>query len=291
MMYTYISITLAPGRYFKSVDGDMFIPPNELQAFDDTEDIGIVDWVVVALKSSSLEAIPDLIYPLLGRDTRVLNIMNGLIEDDLLALLSEKVGTTSPSSDPLSLCCAAVYGGMALVCSNRIAPGRIDHSYAGLLSGGVAAASVDTTPEQNQAAFEQLWGPTKVNIAYEESLLRGRWKKNVWNLPFNGISVAMGGITIDQVVNNPGLRELAFTIMDETIAIANEDLKQAGYDETYYLGEEMKTSMMDFTDIMGKLNQLMCFKRVLPSSTPPLTKSAHSLFLKGPTKRRPCWIL
>lgn len=43
----------------------------------------------------------------------------------------------------------------------------------------------------------------------------------MWNLPFNGISVAMGGITVDKIVNDPGLRELAGIIMDETIAVGN----------------------------------------------------------------------
>lgn len=204
--------------------------------------------MICALKSTGLDAIPDLIYPLLDNNTRVLNIMNGLIEEDLLAMLAEKCGK-SPT-DELT-CCAAVYGGMALLCSNRIGPGHIDHSFAGLLSGGVAAASTSTTPQENQAAFEALWQPAEVDIAYEASLLRGRWKKNCWNLPFNGISVAMGGVTIDVVVNDPGLRKLAYSVMDEVIAIANDDLKKNGYDPSWYLGEAEKKQMMDLSDAMG----------------------------------------
>ena len=213
--------------------------------------------MICALKSTGINAIPDLLFPLLTENTRVLNIMNGLIEEDILELLNNAAAAKNPSSsngnkdeDELT-CCAAIYGGMALLCSNRIGPGRIDHSYAGLLSGGVAAASPKTNPQLNQAAFEALWDITKVDIVYEESLLRGRWKKNCWNLPFNGISVAMGGVTIDVIVNNVGLRKLAFRIMDETIAIANEDLKQNGYDESYYLGDAEKKQMMDLSDAMG----------------------------------------
>lgn len=141
----------------------MFIAPDKLQVFEDTADIGTVDWVVVALKSSSLEAISDLIYPLLRPNTRVLNIMNGLIEEDMLSSLAKRDGKDDASE---LTCCAAVYGGMALLCSNRIGPGHIDHSYAGLLSGGVAqAASVN--PEEDRQAFEALWEPAKVDIAYE----------------------------------------------------------------------------------------------------------------------------
>jgi 2-dehydropantoate 2-reductase len=237
----------ANGLTVTSVDGDVVIPPELLQAFERTADMGQVDWVIVALKSSALDAIPDLIRPLLRENTRVLNIMNGLIEEDLLRGLN---------GDSLDLtCCAAVYGGMALLCSNRIAPGCIDHSYAGLLSAGVAASSSNAnatdTHEEHKLAFQQLWEPTKVDTTWEESLLRGRWKKNVWNLPFNGISVAMGGITIDVVVNDPGLRKLAYAVMDETIAVANADLAQQGYDESFFLGEAEKKQMMDLSDAMG----------------------------------------
>jgi 2-dehydropantoate 2-reductase len=241
------------GSEEQSVRGNIFIPPNQLQVFNDTNDMGTVDWVICALKSTGLDAIPGLIYPLLNNQTRVLNIMNGLIDDDLLTMLAKYDGQTDPSNHQLT-CCAAVYGGMALLCSNRVAPGHIDHSYAGLLSAGVAAATSSETvasDEHHQAAFEALWHPADVDVVYEPSLLRGRWKKNCWNLPFNGISVAMGGVTIDIVVNDPGLRKLAYTVMDETIRIANEDLKQSGYDETWYLGDAEKKQMMDLSDAMG----------------------------------------
>ncbi len=67
---------------------------------------------------------------------------------------------------------------------------------------------------------------------------RSRWWKNVWNLPFSGISVSMGGITVDRIVNDPSLRRLAYRVMDETIAIANADLRRHGSADDELLGEE-----------------------------------------------------
>jgi 2-dehydropantoate 2-reductase len=208
-----------------------------------------VDWVLVSLKSSSLAAIPALIEPLLKETTRVLVIMNGLIEDDLINMLKAHMGDDSYQGR--LKCCAAVYGCMALICSNRVGPGHINHSYAGLLSAGVAESSELTSSEENRQAFDSLWKATKVEVAYETSLLRGRWKKNVWNLPFNGISVAMGGLTVDKIVNDPGLRHLAYVVMDETIAVANADLANHGEDSSLYLGEIEKKIMMDLSDNMG----------------------------------------
>lgn len=246
------------GFQVTSVEGDVFIPADKLQAYEDTEDIGPVDWVIVALKSSSLDAIPDLIYPLLKKETRVLAIMNGLIEDNLIQGLKERAGEPIDDNDADAAtetsiqCCTAIYGGMALVCSNRIGPGHVDHSYAGLLSGGVGASCSDrATKEENEAAFNKLWASTSIDTVYEPSLLRGRWKKNVWNLPFNGISVALGGVTVDQIVTDPGLRKLAYIVMDETIAAANADLVKHGVDASLFLGEAEIKQMMDLSDAMG----------------------------------------
>jgi 2-dehydropantoate 2-reductase len=248
------------------------------------------DWVVVALKSSSLESVPALIEPLLDpRKTRVLVIMNGLVEDDLIALLKrhfreaqeeEEVqagggGGAFPGAPPLA-CCRALYGGMAFLCSNRLGPGRVSHTYAGRLSVGVAsssrrrgggddsesgtpAAADDEEDEQDdpdRIAVEELWRGVipEVPLSWEPSLLAGRWRKNVWNLAFNGLSTAMGGWTVDLVVRDPSLRRLASDIMDETIAAGNADLirrygKREG--ERHAIEPEYKQVLFDLTDKMG----------------------------------------
>lgn len=217
------------GLQVTSLNGDIHISPDKLNAYEHTTDIGTCDWVVVCLKSSSLDAIPALIAPLLCESTRVVVIMNGLVENDLIAAMN--TGKESVLDK-----CAAIYGGMALICSNRLGPGRVAHTYAGLLSGGVAVSRGN--PQDDKEAFINFWKPTKVEINYEDSLLGGRWRKCVWNLPFNGISTAMGGITVDVIVNDPGLRRLAEIVMDETVAAANADLKSHGIPESQHLGNE-----------------------------------------------------
>jgi 2-dehydropantoate 2-reductase len=247
----HYDVSTAHGLNVTSVHGNVFIPPEKLQAFTSTKDLGTVDWVIVAIKSTALELIPELIAPLLNPGhTRVLAIMNGLIEDDLIDLLKKHHGESTEDEGRIE-CCGALYGGMALVCCNRLGPGRIDHTYAGLLSCGVAAHSVNQPTEQNRKAFEDLWAPVQIDISFEPSLLGGRWRKNCWNLPFNGISVAMAGITVDKIMKDPGLRQLAHHVMDETIAAANADLKKHGFDESFFLGEIDKKRMFDLSDGMG----------------------------------------
>jgi len=133
----HLEASKAAGLNVTSIDGDIDISPEDLEVFGSTESMGKVDWILVALKSFSLEAIPSLIKPLLSPKCRVLVVMNGLIEDDLIQMIKEMI-QGEPKSDqndtvPLD-CCKALYGGMAFLCSNRIAPGRIEHSYAGKYS-------------------------------------------------------------------------------------------------------------------------------------------------------------
>jgi len=207
----HYSVSKQNGLNVTSVEGDIFIPPQELMTYDKVEDIGTVDWVILCLKSTGIEATPGLLRPLLDKDSRVLSIMNGLVDEDIVRLL-EGLGE---HEDPVLTKCAAVYGGMALLCSNRMAPGHVDHSYAGKLTTSLAFQSsmdmVTDMKDVHKEAMVSLWEPTRgFEFVYDDNVVRARWSKNLWNLPFNGISVAMNGITVDKIVNDPGLRKLAY---------------------------------------------------------------------------------
>lgn len=234
----------AHGINVTSVDGDIYIPSTELQVYNDVKSIGQVDWVILAIKSSSsLDSVPALIESLLTEDTRILAIMNGLIDDDIVELLK-----------PLPY--AAVYGGMAFICSNRLSPGRIDHSFYGSLNGGLASPILygnTVAYEEHMGVLEALWAGTKVEFTSVPCLTHGRWQKNCWNLPFSGLSVAMGGISVDKIVSDPGLRQLADRIMDETIMIANADISSRGYsDSSLIIGDAEKKKMWYLSDNMGE---------------------------------------
>ena len=149
--------------------------------------------------------------------------MNGLmIEEERIRMLKEQAG--EKGLDALH-CSRAPYGGLGLLGCIRVAPGKIEHSHGEMLAAGVAS-SRSGNPEKDQAAFVQLLAGTTVETIFEPCLLRGRWAKMVGNLHKNGISLAMGGITVDQIISDPELRELAELIMDEAISIANADLEE-----------------------------------------------------------------
>lgn len=234
------------GMSITSIHGNFEIPADKLQVFDSTEAMQPTpDWILIGLKSTALSAIPDLILPLLlpsdtntNNKTNILVLMNGLVDEDLIHHLKQATGqSTDDPKEPLK-CCRTFYGGLAFIAANRLGPGKIHHYYAGPIAAGVASTQVtgdgtcpDTTVRQE---IQSLWQPVQaVPCQWEDNLLLGRWRKMLWNLPFNGISVAMGGIPTNEIVTDPGLRALARHVMQETLAVAQAECGPASLTDSH----------------------------------------------------------
>ena len=113
----------------------------------------------------------------------------------------------------------SVFGGMAFTCINRENSGVVNHLYKGFITIG------HITNDSNELKIaNSLWAPTKVQVETNSSLLKARWEKLCWNIPFNGIGVCSGGISTDIIINDPQLYLSAQNLMKEVINIANADL-------------------------------------------------------------------
>jgi 2-dehydropantoate 2-reductase len=213
------------GLQIYSTEGDFCVPPNDLALFDDPAKMDQnPDWIIICLKSTALSAIPELILPLLSSEhTRVLVIMNGFVEDDLIKLLREATGQSTDGDPETPLeCCRTLYGGLAFIAANRDSPGQIQHILGGPIAAGVASSQVSHQVARDE--LMQLWQPVKSTpCSWEDSLLKGRWRKMLWNLPFNGLCVATSR-PVDAICTDPSLRKLATLIMEESRTIANADI-------------------------------------------------------------------
>lgn len=213
------------GLKVMSKEGDFSIA--EPNVYADVKDMPPSDVVVVGLKSTSNHLLGELLPPVLKADGVVLVLQNGYgIEDEV----AEIVGTER------------VAGGLAFLCSNKVGPGHINH----LDYGQIRFA--DYAPDQairgkterivNLAAcFEQAGIPTVV----EDDLVLARWKKLVWNIPYNGLSVVLQATT-DKIMQNPETRELCYQLMKEV------SLAAGAYGRT--IDEDFIQHMMTNTDKM-----------------------------------------
>ena len=193
-------------------------------------EIGPADWVVCALKSTSIGEAEALVGPCLGPHTRILLLMNGLG-------LEERFGEWFGRE--------RVFGGMAFTCVNRGEPGRVHHLAYGAVTVGHL---LDDAAEVARALA--LWAPARVEFSGVQSLRRARWEKLCWNIPFNGLCVAAGGVMTDVVVGDAALRAIARATMQEVVAAGNADLEARG-EALRIDGPAIVETMFGLTDRMG----------------------------------------
>jgi 2-dehydropantoate 2-reductase len=168
-------------------------------ATPDATTIGPCDLVVVTIKSTSNDALPSLITPLIGPNTIVVTLQNGMGNVEALAKL---------------LPVERVVAGLCFVCINRLAPALIDTTLAGYVRMAAAIGPVNPAVETCVATFVQAG----IDCQAEASLEAVLWKKLCWNIPFNGLSIAGGSITTDLILADPALNERAYLLMKEVQA-------------------------------------------------------------------------
>lgn len=219
------------GLQIRSKEGDFRL--TEVPAFASTEEIGPSDLVLIALKSTSNAALEKLLPPLLHERTILLTLQNGLGNDEFLA---ERFGAQR------------VLGGLCFVCLNRTAPGVIEHFGHGTLSIGQFGSALEAEARAIVAAFRE----TGIEAKFVEHLLTERWRKLVWNIPFNGLGVAARAHAAD-VLADAGLRQLTRDLMTEVIAIANRlgctipaDFSDRQIERTEPMGAYRSSSQIDY---------------------------------------------
>lgn len=185
------------GLYVQSVDGDVSLP--HVRAYADTSSMPRCDVVVVALKTVNNHLLPSLLGPLLRSDTLVLLIQNGIgVEEDAQRLLPG----------------AWIAAGMAFICSAKTGPGRVCHQCFGSINLGNFSCP-DASRMDALVADLCRAGVQAQEVPYATA----RWKKAVWNMPFNGMTVALETST-DRLLANPATRLLIREQMLEVIRAA-----------------------------------------------------------------------
>ncbi len=170
-------------------------------ATDNPALIGEVDLVVVAAKATANRTLPELIRPMCGPETTLLTLQNGMGNAEVLAAVA---GTER------------VVAGLCFVCINRIAPGEIETTLPGYIRMAAAAGPINPRVE----ACVNLFASVGVDCRAESSLESVLWKKLCWNIPFNGLSIAAGGLTTDRILADSALRARARRLMDEVRAVS-----------------------------------------------------------------------
>ncbi|TAF56908.1 MAG: putative 2-dehydropantoate 2-reductase [Oscillatoriales cyanobacterium] len=212
------------GLRVDSIWGDLHL--HDLEIYNDVADMPPADVTIVALKTTQNSALPKLLPPLVGDRGLVLVLQNGLgVEADIARMIGDRV-----------------LGGLCFTCSNKIAPGHIHHLDEGKIALG--DFRLDGQPSGLTDRLEAIAGDLEqagIPIERQADLILARWKKLMWNIPFNGLSAILDAKT-DALVADPAIRTLAVELMQEIRAVAAADQR--------FIPADFINTMLTTTDAM-----------------------------------------
>ena len=194
-----LSAVRGHGLRISAPDGNFTLAP--VRAHATPAEIGPCDLVIVALKATASTALGALLPPLLHRDTALLTLQNGIgPHEDLAARFGAH----------------RLLGGLCYTCINRLAPGEIACTAFNSPTLGEWRGPASDRVHALAALFEHAGLKPRATDNFAEQ----RWAKLVWNIPFNGLAIAGGGITTDRILASPELTARARRLMDELLTAA-----------------------------------------------------------------------
>lgn len=185
------------GLRVNSGDGGFHL--DHVNAYQDVRQMPKCDVVIVALKTVHEQMLREMLPPLLADDTVVLLIQNGMgMEQDVEQMVPG----------------VKLAAGLAFICCSKTHPGVIDH----LDLSGLNVGSYNAPQEMIDRMIAEM---VSADIeARKVDYLEARWRKLLWNMPFNGLSVALHADT-DALVRNEATRRLLRAMTQEVIDAAH----------------------------------------------------------------------
>ena len=227
LLHTDFEYVKENGLQIDSCNGSFHL--DNVNAYRNTADMPEVDVVLVCLKSTREHLLKEMLPPLIKNNPLVVLIQNGIgLEDDLQAGFPE----------------LQIAAGLAFICSGKVGPGHIDHQCYGSINIG----NFSCHDESLMTHFVEELRVAGIE-ANPVEYLEARWKKAVWNMPFNGMTVALN-TTTDKLLENPSTRQLIRDQMMEVVG-ASKALGVKGIDETFV------EKMIQMTDEMTPYNPSM----------------------------------
>ena len=208
------------GIQVDSCDGSFHL--DDVNVYQYSADMPKCDVVIVGLKTTNNHLLRELLPPLLHKETVVVLIQNGIgVEADVQQMFPD----------------VQLVAGLAFICSAKTEPGRVNHQ----CYGSINLANYSCKDESLFTAILNDFvnaGIQAGSVPYDEA----RWKKAVWNMPFNGMTVALNTQT-DLLLKNPATRQLIRDLMGEVVGAARHQ-GITGLDEAFI------DKMIDMTDHM-----------------------------------------
>ena len=212
----HLAALKADGLQLKSANGDLHLKP--VSVTDNPATIGAVDIVIFAVKQYDTEAAANAIKPLIGAQTGVITVQNGVDRHERLrAILGRD----------------HVMGGAAYITGAEIAaPGVIVHL------GKVARLIFGEFDGRASARGERLLAACKkagIDAAFSADVVKEMWAKFALLSAFSGVS-SLTRAPIGPVRSDPDMRKLLIDSIAEAVAVGKAKGIDLGAD---YIARQM----------------------------------------------------
>jgi 2-dehydropantoate 2-reductase len=186
------------GLRLESPLGDLLL--QSPYATDNPADVGPVDIVLFAVKLWDTEQAARLALPLLGAQTRLIALQNGIDGPERIAPI---------------LGADVVAPGSAYIATVLSAPGVVTHTsqFARMIVG-----RGDGKPDAPLKAFTDAAKAAGVDITLSESIERERWQKFVFLVGLSG-ATASTRLPLGPILQDPDTRAMFHDLMREVVAV------------------------------------------------------------------------
>jgi 2-dehydropantoate 2-reductase len=101
----------------------------------------------------------------------------------------------------------------------------------------------------------KMFAAAKIETVVERNVEETAWKKLIWNVPFNGLAIAEGGKTTDQLLADDSVTREIRCLMEEVLAAAasrgftlGRSLIDWNIDRTRNMGAYRPSSLIDWQE-------------------------------------------
>lgn len=187
------------GLVINSVHGDLHL--KDVNVTDDPREVGPVDVVLFAVKLWDTEAAATLAHPMVGPDTRVITLQNGVDSVERVAPILGAERTVA---------------GTAYIATVIAQPGVISHTSKFAI---MRVGRIDGRPDQKLDAFAEAARAAKLDVTVMPDMNSERWQKFIFLSSMAGVN-CMTRLPIGQVLADPDTRAFFHRLMAECEAVA-----------------------------------------------------------------------
>ena len=223
-----------------------------VRATDDTTSLGNQDLLILGLKAHTVTAALDQLTPLIGPETVVMHIVNGIPWWFFHGLKGEQPADHLECVDPGGHLLNSFGREKALGCVVHIAcnvpePGLVEHNAGGTFFIG----EPDGSESARLAAIVDALSPSGLRIRATTDIRAEIWSKLYANITGNPVSVLLEAGFSD-IFGEPGVRDVMRTVIEESAAVAraygtdaNPDIDER-LDGLATLGNAKSSTLQDF---------------------------------------------